>query len=154
MILLLIIFLIFLDQLSKYLVRAGFEVGESIPIFKDIFYITHAENKGVAFNLFTGVEPVVKYLPLVFLIICAIILIYTKKKKYPLVPTSLMLILSGGAGNLIDRFCFGKVTDMFDFKIFPIFNVADMYVTVGIFLLIIYLIFFEKKNKKDESTIE
>ena len=67
--------------------------------------------------------------------------------------TSAMLILAGGVGNLIDRAAFGYVTDMLEtvFMDFPVFNVADCCITVGVVLLCIYVIFFVKDEKKEEK---
>jgi signal peptidase II len=64
---------------------------------------------------------------------------------------SLVLIISGGVGNLIDRVTMGFVTDLFDFRIFPVFNVADIAICTGCFFLVLYVLFFDgKEGEKDE----
>lgn len=144
MIYILIIFgLIGLDQIFKvlalkYLVNIG-----SVPIIEDIFHLTYVENRGAAFGMFENNQ-------IIFIIaaLAAFIfgLYYLYKKKLNLLgKSSIILIISGAIGNLIDRVRLGFVVDYFDFKIVwsYVFNLADVFVVIGTILLCVYIIFFE-----------
>ncbi len=129
-----------LDQVVKILVRNGIAEGESIDILGNLFRLTHVENPGVAFGLMPGAGLVLKVIPL--LIVIAVIA-YIIRDRGRDVPTDMVLtvIAAGGLGNLIDRFMYGTVTDMFKISFFPpVFNVADIAVTVGCGILILMLL--------------
>lgn len=129
-----------LDQLVKYLVRTQMTMGQSIPIIPGIFHLTYIENPGAAFGILANQR-------LLFLLLTAIItgimfyLYLHLKNKNSLAAFSLGLVISGALGNFIDRFFRGTVTDLFDFQIWPIFNVADICICVGLALLCYLLIF-------------
>lgn len=135
----LLIFLL-LDQLVKYLVRTHMELGQSIALLPGIFHLTYIENPGAAFGILANQR-------LLFLLLTAAItgimfyLYLHLKHKRSLPAFSLGLVISGALGNFIDRFLRGTVTDMFDFRIWPIFNVADICICVGLALLCFLLIF-------------
>lgn len=129
------IFIVFLDQLSKYLALEKLPYGISIPVVKNIFYLTLVKNTGIAFGLFRGSTII-----LVFISFIAVILIlrYWLLKKDGLGTTvkfALSLIVGGSISNLIDRIHFGYVVDFLDFGInnlrWPAFNVADSAITIG-----------------------
>ena len=133
-------FVLFLDQFTKYIIRANLLVKESIPVIKGIFSITYLRNTGVSFSLFKGFN-------LLFIFISVIIFgffvfIYLKKRKYSV---QFALIFAGIIGNLIDRILFGSVTDFFNFHVWPVFNIADSSVFIGVLWLIIILI----RNNED-----
>ena len=120
--------IILLDQITKYL-------------FKDVHFgiFNYATNTGAAFSLFTGQ---VKILALVSVLI-AIFILYLYK-KYPEYCLPLAFVFGGAVGNLIDRAYLGYVRDFIDLKFWPIFNVADSFNVIGVFLLI-YLMWKEEK---------
>ena len=126
------------DQATKAWLRATVAFGESIPLFPGVFHITHARNTGAAFSLLEGATPLLAMAAV--LVIAAIV--YTARRAGTRLPLSLALALAlplGGAlGNLWDRLRLGYVTDLFDFRLinFPVFNVADSAITVGIGLLV------------------
>lgn len=140
------------DQLVKYLIRSNFQEGETLPVIQDVFHITYVRNWGAAFSMFQNQPLVTILIPVVFMVLCAAFLVYGKKKGFDRMEmTAVAMIFAGGTSNLIDRTVIGYVTDMFDFRVFPVFNVADIAVTVGCALLFVYVLFFEgKKGKKDE----
>ncbi len=144
----LIVALIILDQMTKYLIRANLAIGESLPILKGIFHITYAQNTGAAFSVLRGHSWILG----VFTCIVAIAMLYyiykVKKNGSKILLFSLSLIVSGGIGNMIDRFLLGYVVDFFDFMIWPIFNVADVCVCCGCALLMWYVFFIEGKGNK------
>ena len=121
--------------------------------------LTFVENRGVAFGMFSGQRWFI--LLLTGIIAVGLIWFYVmmpKKKEYFPLRVSLVLVLSGAIGNIIDRLFRGYVVDFFEFTFFewPVFNVADIYVVVGVILLALMLIFVVKeedldfKKKKDE----
>ena len=127
-----------LDQFTKFLVKNNLQLGDSIPLIKNIFHLTYVTNTGSAFGLFKNLN--------VFFVIFSIIVIFVIfyylrqiKKKERLVIYSIGLLLGGTIGNLIDRIAYGAVIDFIDFKIWPVFNVADSAVTISIVMLIILL---------------
>lgn len=143
------------DQLVKYLIRSNFQEGETLPVIQDVFHITYVRNWGAAFSMFQNQPLVTILIPVVFMVLCAAFLVYGKKKGFDRMEmTAVAMIFAGGTSNLIDRTVIGYVTDMFDFRVFPVFNVADISVTVGCALLFVYVLFFEGKRgkggKKDE----
>lgn len=149
----LVIVIVLLDQISKIAVRANMTLGESIDVIPGFFSLTYFGNDGAAFSSFRGQRILLIGVSVIAIILTLIFLWRNKRrggapKGNFLYTTSLALICGGGIGNLIDRILFdGVVTDMLDFSIFPpIFNIADIGVTVGCGLLIIYMLFFEAKE--------
>jgi len=140
MIIFTIIFLI-IDVVSKIVVSKLMDVYDSIVIIKDFFYITYVRNTGAAWSIFEG-----KTLGLVVvsLMIISFIIYYIfknrPKNKFEIVGYS--MILGGAFGNLFDRIIYGYVVDFLDFYIFgydyPIFNLADSFILVGVVILMIY----------------
>lgn len=136
------------DQITKYLAVVflkGREAFEIIPRVLEFYYTT---NTGAAFSSFAGRRLFLIIMPLILMTVLVICLLRTKKKGF-LLNLSVMMILSGGMGNLIDRILNGYVVDFINFAFinFPIFNLADIFVTCGGALLVIYLIFFADKEK-------
>ena len=147
-----VIFGVVLDRVTKALAVKYLVPIRDFPIIRGVFHLTYAENTGAGFSILEGNRLFLIVIP----IIVAAFLVYmllSKKVTSRLFSWSLALVLSGAVGNLIDRIFSGYVVDMFNFTLinFPIFNVADIFVTVGAVLLFIYIIFFcEKAEKKDE----
>ena len=145
----LIAIIVILDQGSKIAVRALMTEGQSISIIGEFFTLTYYNNSGVAFSFLSGHRIIVTIVQILAMVLVAVVIFKTKGQR-KLYDFSLGLILAGGIGNVIDRLLFGKVTDMISFSIFPpIFNIADIAVTVGCGLLIIDLLleaFVEKKE--------
>ena len=122
---------------------------ESIPVIQDIFHITYIHNTGAAFSIMEGRISVLILLPLVMIIGAVIFMLIMRKKGHPVLMTSVALIAGGGIGNLIDRIALGYVVDYLDFRVFPIFNLADIAVCVGCGLLIVYVLFIDGKQKNE-----
>lgn len=145
--------IILLDQIVKLLVRSSMYIGQSIPVIKDIFHITYVQNRGAAFNMLDGKSLVLILVPTIAI---AIGLWYMEKhlEEHWTLLVSLVLVIAGGIGNLIDRCFMGFVTDMFDFRIWPVFNVADIAVCVGAGLLILYTFaFYEEKEIEEDNEV-
>lgn len=144
--------LIILDQLVKLLVRAHIPLGQSVPFLPHLLNLTYVQNTGAAFSILrTHTWLLTLASAVVVLILCALV-----AKGYfrgRLGMWSAALVLSGGAGNLIDRAVFGFVTDMFQttFMDFPVFNVADCCITIGVPLLFLYIMLFWGKDETKED---
>ncbi len=129
-----------LDRAVKIYISSSMEPGGTIPVIENIFHITYIRNEGAAFSMLQGHPLLLIIFPAVVLCI-GIIFILVKKNDFNRVfMTSLSLIVGGGLGNLTDRMAQGYVVDMFDFRVFPVFNVADIAVCVGCGLLMLYMV--------------
>ena len=143
--------IVILDQLVKKVVTVHMELNESLPVISDVFHITYIHNTGAAFSLMEGLRVLLIVLPLL-VILAALIYIFKKRNKaHPLLLLSLAFVAGGGIGNVVDRAALGYVVDYFDFRVFPIFNIADIFVCVGCGLLVIYMLFIDGKNSKKEK---
>ncbi|MBS3105970.1 signal peptidase II [Candidatus Woesearchaeota archaeon] len=130
--------IVFIDQLTKFLIKQNFQLNESIPIINNIFHLTYITNTGSAFGLFKRLNIVL----MVFSIIVIVVVCFSLKKikdDEELLQLSVGLLLGGTIGNLIDRLDYGAVIDFIDFRIWPVFNIADSAVTISVVLLIILL---------------
>ena len=150
-IILIIIGIVIADQATKIAVRTLMTEGQSIDVIDGFFSITYYENSGVAFSLLSGHRWVVTAVQLIAMIMVAILL-FKLKGQSKLGDVALAMILAGGIGNIIDRVIQGSVTDMISFSIFPpVFNVADIGVTVGCGLLILDLLIGENSILKNNG---
>ena len=131
---------VIVDRLTKYVLFRNLSLGESVKVVPGLFHITLVLNSGAAFGLFKGRSVFFTVsTALVIVFICFYILRGGCKDLLTL--TALGLVLGGAAGNLIDRVLFGYVIDFLDFRIWPVFNIADASITIGAFILAVRLIF-------------
>lgn len=139
--------IIALDQLSKFLVVKYMELGESIPLIADVFHLTSHRNMGAAFGILQNQRWLFVVITTVVVIGIVVSLIRIGKKQ-PRVSLALSLVLGGAIGNFIDRVMTGQVVDFLDFTLinFPIFNVADMAITIGVGVLLLDM-FLEGRKK-------
>ena len=126
-----ILVFLLIDQFVKYLVRSNMVQGQSIPILQNIFHLTYIENPGAAFGILANHRLLFLLLTAVITGIMFYLYLQLNNKKSP-TAFSLALVISGAMGNFIDRFFRGTVTDMFDFQIWPIFNIADICICLGL----------------------
>jgi signal peptidase II len=124
------------DQASKVLVRAVVPEGDAVTLIPRVLEIASQYNAGAAFGVLQGAGPLLILICLVA--IFAVIKLRKQRARSRLLAVSLGLILGGAVGNLIDRLAFGAVFDFIDFHVWPVFNLADVAVTVGGALLLIY----------------
>ena len=142
-----VFFLILADQAIKFLVVSLMELGESIPVFAGIFHITYIENPGAAFGLFANQRLV--FIVAGILVIAAACLMYRRlMSEKAIIRWGVALLLGGAGGNLIDRLRIGGVIDFLDFRIWPVFNIADIGICVGVALLMYALIYDTEKEKQ------
>ncbi len=137
-----------LDQATKMMIRE-IPLDAEYRIIGDFLRIVHVENSGAAFGMFQGSTKLLLVLPAVIIAAAVFVLLrYPDKGRTGAAEkTALCLIVSGGIGNIIDRLVFGHVTDMISFSIFPpVFNVADIAVTVGCGLLMLSLLMDGRKS--------
>lgn len=123
-----------LDRVTKMMVQRYLVEGESIPVIKNIFHLTYYRNPGAAFNVLahrTG------FFIVIALVVLSIILYYYNKIPLdkPFARTALALQFGGVAGNLVDRIFGGYVVDFLDFRFWPVFNIADSAIVIGVILL-------------------
>ena len=141
-----------LDQLSKYLVRANMSLRESIPE-EGFFRFTYETNTGGVFGFFSNQTFLITVAAIIAVVV---ILLYSRHKmaQSMLVKVSLGMILGGSIGNLIDRVRLGAVTDFIDVGAWPVFNLADSAIDVGVMLLIIYVLIKMRKDSREAKRVE
>lgn len=155
---LLSLILIFIDQLTKYLVVNRLDLEANHPVIPKILSFEYLENRGVAFGIMSGkmtLITIVVILVTVFIVYMVFLLekaIFKSSNlniKFTLLQVICAFLIAGAIGNLIDRLSLGYVVDFikFDFINFPTFNVADCYVTVSAILLFIILMFFISEDE-------
>ncbi|MBU4542143.1 MAG: signal peptidase II [Firmicutes bacterium] len=142
-----ILFVIFLDQYTKYLVLAHIKPLDTLPLIPNVFHLTYVENTGAAFSLFTNMQIFLIIMTLIFLGVLIYFLINIPDiKENRIINISLAFIIGGAAGNLLDRLRLDFVVDFLDFRMikFAIFNFADVFVVCGSIILVLAL--FNNKN--------
>lgn len=145
----LFVILLLLDQFTKYIIEQSFYLYESIPIIEDLFNLTYVENRGIAFGLFQGKLNIISVLTVLAIIGIFVYVLKERKDLSMLEKISYTLILSGAVGNMADRIFRGFVIDMLDFRgIWSfVFNLADVWINLGVALLLLDYFVFHKKKK-------
>lgn len=128
-----------LDRATKLVITRHLDLGRSIPVIRGYFQISYVRNPGGAFGFLPGGRT---FFLLASIIAVGGIIAYKSRRgpQKPLTDLSLGLILGGAAGNLIDRLLYGSVVDWLDFKIWPVFNIADAALVVGLGLFSLEII--------------
>lgn len=147
--------LVGIDQILKVLAIEYLKPVGSYPIIPDIFHLTYVENRGAAFGMMAGQKWFLIWVTAI-VILAAVIAVMAGKIKNTTVLFSVATIIGGGVGNLIDRVYRGYVVDYVHLKIidFAVFNFADICVTVGTAILLVYLLFYELKHRNKEAAGE
>ena len=141
------------DQLTKFLTVANIPLHTEVEVLPGVVGLTYVKNFGAAFSSFQGMQWLFAIIFVVFTL--AVIWEY-RKKAMPFTTFErwcIAAIYGGGVGNMIDRLRLGYVVDMIETKFisFPVFNVADCFITCGCIAMIVSLIFFNKAFWKDEK---
>ena len=147
-----IVLLVGLDRFSKILAVKYLSGGTPVTVIPHILGLRYTENTGAAFSMLsknTDFLIIITIVSMAFLVY----LIFIKKYGTVIERALMTVVLAGGIGNLIDRIVSGYVVDYFEFMFinFAVFNVADIYITVGITLYLVYALCEEYKNKKDKK---
>lgn len=141
------------DQITKYLVLANIPLHGQVEVLPGVVGLTYVRNYGAAFSSFQGMQ----WLFAVIFILFTVAIIWEYRKKSMKFTTfewwCIAAIYGGGMGNMIDRVRFGYVVDMIQtqFMDFPIFNVADCFISCGCVILIAHLVFFNKVFWKEDK---
>ncbi len=142
------------DFAVKYLIKANVELNEVFFKIPRLFDFTYVRNRGAAFSMMSGRIQILSVISVAF---CIGVIIYwaVKKPSHPLLKTALSMMFAGALGNAIDRIAYGYVVDFIAARFidFPVFNIADMAITIGAALVIIYIIFFDedKNNERNKA---
>ena len=141
------------DQVTKYLTVTQIPLHTRVDVIPGVVGLTYVQNDGAAFSSFRGMQWLFAVIFLVFTV--AVIWEY-RKRSLPFTTFErwcIAAIYAGGLGNMIDRVRLGYVVDMIEtrFMNFPVFNVADCFITCGCIALIFHLVFFNKDFWKDEK---
>lgn len=143
------------DQIIKLLVVSEIPLRTSVDAIPGLFRLTYVQNTGAAFSSFQGMQWLFL---LVFILFTVAIIWEFTKKRWPFTAFDrwcIAAVYAGGLGNMIDRLRLGYVVDMIEleFMRFPVFNVADCFITCGVILLMVHLVFFNREFWKDEKSL-
>jgi len=140
------------DQATKYVAQAYLTLGETVPVISGVFQLTLVYNSGIAFGLLHNQVQVL----IVLISVSILILLFIGHRLWLMSPSSedssalsrwgIVLILGGAVGNWIDRVRLNAVVDFLDFRVWPVFNLADSAITVGVGLFVI--LFLKKAGHK------
>ncbi len=129
---------VILDRATKIFFSDILSLGESLPVVRNILHMTLVHNTGIAFGLFRNQGVVFIIIPVIAVILLIYNIYYYRQSGEDLSPLYIVafsLILGGAIGNLLDRILFGYVIDFIDFRVWPVFNVADSAITIGAILI-------------------
>ncbi|MBS3957593.1 MAG: signal peptidase II [Clostridiales bacterium] len=139
-----------IDQLTKYVIRAILDPAQSIPLIEGVFHLTYIRNTGAAFGLMPGQRSL--FITTTVLVLAAIGVYCWRARPSGLVLVSSLALVTGGAiGNLIDRVVAGRVTDFFDFRNFPVFNIADTALVTGAAGLFVWALLAPIDEREDHA---
>ena len=145
------LFVILLDQITKWLIVSKMYLGESIPIIDNIFYITSHRNRGAAWGILQG-QMWLFYVITIVVIVAIMYYLYKAAKGKWILGVSLALMLGGAIGNFIDRVMRKEVVDFIHTYVFgynfPVFNIADSALVIGVILLMIQMVLEERETKE------
>lgn len=147
------LFLIILDQATKSLAIIYLKDGPAFELIPDVFELYYLENQGAAFSILWGQKTFfVISTVILFIIMFYLYLRMPENKRYLWAKIVFILLMAGAVGNLIDRCTRNYVVDFFYFKLinFAVFNVADIYITVGAFLFVLTFCFYYKEEEMEE----
>ena len=145
-----VILMVFSDQLSKYFINANMFVGDSIKIIDGFFSIHYVQNTGAGFSILEG-QMTFFYAITIFALCFLFYLLFSEDNNNKLYNAAVLMMIGGTIGNFIDRIFRHFVVDFLDFVIFgydfPVFNLADCFLTIGVVLFILCMFYSERMNK-------
>jgi len=140
---------IFIDRLTKNFFMNFLSLGESFPVIRNVFHMTLVHNTGIAFGFFKEHGSVFIVIPMIAIALLVFNIFYYKQNDEALSRLYILgfsLILGGAIGNLIDRISFGHVIDFIDFRVWPVFNIADSAITIGAVIVAIKCFKLKRQN--------
>ena len=144
-----IILLIALDLITKHLAETNIGLYQQVSVIPNFFWLTNVRNTGAAWSLFDGKVGLLSVVSFVASVILAFV--YLKDKQSKLANTALVLMIAGTIGNFYDRLVLNYVRDFLSFNLFgymfPVFNIADSLLVIGVVLLIVEVFLDEKRNR-------
>ena len=143
------VMLVAIDQISKYYITTNMQLHDSIAVIEGVFEIHYIHNPGAAWGLFENQQLLFGVCTIVACVVGVVLYIRcVRANQFKGLQVMLVLILSGAIGNFMDRIRFQYVIDFLYFKLidFPVFNIADCYVTVGFVITIILVLFIYKEE--------
>jgi len=139
-----------LDQLTKWFIVKEMKIGQSIPLIEGVFHLTSHRNRGAAFGILQDQR---WFFIVITLLVMVGIVYYLQKvgRNKPMVSYALAFILGGAVGNFLDRLLHGEVVDFLDFTLinYPIFNIADSAIVIGVGLMILDTLLEMKKERRN-----
>lgn len=142
---------VILDQATKMIIRHTMIIGQSLSVFGDFLKITYVENSGIAFGIRVSNGSFFTILS-ILASVGVLFYLFAHRDEGMMVKGGLTLILGGAFGNLVDRILYKKVVDFVDVGVgnlrWPVFNLADSAVVIGVFLLFFSVFIFRGKNEK------
>lgn len=144
--------LIIIDQLTKYLIVNNLALYESVRIIPKLFNFTYVQNTGAAFSILEEHTWILSAVSVAFCV-GLLIFMFFKKPESKFLRLCLVMIFAGAFGNAIDRLFLGYVVDFIEtaFMDFPVFNFADILITSGAVLLIVYELFFDRVQNEEKK---
>ena len=143
-----ILIIAILDQAAKLFAAGLLPSVKTIPIIENVFHLTYVENTGAGFGVFSGYTWILTALTII-VVVAVVSYMTIKRPKDRMLVTALTFMMGGAVGNVVDRVRLGYVIDFFDFALidFPVFNVADCFITIGAVLFAVYVIFLSDKKE-------
>jgi signal peptidase II len=138
-----------LDQTAKLFAAGLLPSVKTVSLIENVFHLTYVENTGAGFGAFSGYTCFLIALTLL-VIIAVVVFMVVRRPKNCVFVTALTFMMGGAVGNVVDRIRLGYVIDFFDFCLidFPVFNVADCFITVGAVIFAVYVIFLSDKKER------
>ncbi len=142
------ILLVLIDQIVKILVERHMFFGDTISIIDGFLHLTYVQNRGIAFGIFQGKVDIISIATVIAIIGIIVYFFKNVKKSNLFEKAAYVFIISGAVGNMIDRLTRGYVVDMIDFRgIWSfVFNIADVYINLGVILLLLDLLLKRRKD--------
>lgn len=139
-----------LDYVTKWIIEQNMSLFQSIPVIHNVFHITYVRNSGAAFGILRGQTAF--FIVITVLVIAGIIWFSRQiDKEDRLLRLSLGLIMGGAVGNLLDRIRYGEVVDWLDFRVWPVFNLADSAIVVGGIVIAYLIIVRESRSESSDA---
>ena len=138
-----------LDQAAKFFAAGLLQSVKTVPLWENVFHLTYVENSGAGWGIFSDHTWLLTAVT-ALIIVAAVTYMVVKRPKNRVFLTGFTFLIGGAVGNFIDRVRLGYVIDFFDFTLidFPVFNVADCFITVGAIIFAVYVIFLSDKKEE------